>query len=67
MFGLSGVILIYLGDFNPSFSGKEVVTWSFVKVPLIVTNLVCSSIFKTLAILFKYDKTNYTYFKIKCI
>jgi hypothetical protein len=38
MFGLSGVILINLGDFNPSFSGK-VFTWSFVKVPLIATNL----------------------------
>lgn len=43
MFGLSGVIQINLGDFNPSFSGK-IFTWSFVKVPLIATNLACSNI-----------------------
>ena len=43
MFVLSGVILINLGDFNPSFSGK-VFTWSLVKVPLIATNLACSNI-----------------------
>ena len=30
-------------------------------------NLITDTIFKTLAILFKYDKKNCTYFKIKCI